>query len=203
MPEQGQLLAALEGAFRMLQQPSMPARVWQDLRPWIGRLVVNASEKWLLRIALGLPCQVPVYEGGVAVSPCPGHAVAACDVCGRTCCLNHARVDQHGDAICYLCVVDAVRRARGEAQSSGQKTADDISRDAERLAALMELGCKPSATWEQIHAAHKKLSFDHHPDRQRTDRQKAKSAERFRSVQAAFKVLEKQREQDVARERAA
>jgi DnaJ-class molecular chaperone len=51
------------------------------------------------------------------------------------------------------------------------------------------LGVTPISTWEEVRAAHRKLSAQYHPDRQRTARQRAAAEKKFVQVQKAFEVL--------------
>ena len=68
----------------------------------------------------------------------------------------------------------------------------DPQADAERRDALLVLGLKADASPIAIKAAWRKLSRQHHPDRQlqADDAAKAASAERFDAVQKAWKRLQ-------------
>jgi hypothetical protein len=178
----------------------VPGRILDELRPWFARLAVNAAPKWLPRLAYGFPCSVPVYRNGEPVHACPGSAVASCDVCGEPCCLDHARIDQYGDAICYLCVVEAVRAKRAGARASraeqqGPPPPGPAPTSEKELAwARKLLAVKKDADWEEIRAAHRKLSAKWHPDKFSTKGPAAyaKAEQTFKEVQRAFDVLGRQ-----------
>jgi len=179
-------------------------RIWDELRPWLARLAVHAAPKWLPTIGYGFPCHVPVYQGGMPVAPCPRAAIAACDVCGEPCCLDHARIDQYGDAICYLCVAEAfrVRQAQkaqgvgpGATGQPGPRPAEGATGEmiARELAwARKTLGVKKATPWDDVRQAHRKLSAKWHPDRSEGDEAK------FKEVQRAFDLLGKERERKEA-----
>ncbi len=185
-------------------------RIWNELKPWIGNLVPSAASKWLPRIAAGHICEVPRVERRAFTSKqCERPAVTACDVCHRPVCLQHGRIDQFGDAICYICVADAMtavpplqrERARtrgpGPQPTSGHERAQDSAppppkpaHSPQDISKAMEiLGVKPTSTWEQVRAAHRKLSAQHHPDKQRGTRQQLAAEKKYVLVQKAFAVL--------------
>lgn len=98
-------------------------KVWNELKPWLATLGPSAARKWLPQIAAGTLCEVPVMRRGTR-HECDNFGIATCDVCHRPVCLEHGRIDQNGDAICYLCVAEAMQvlpplqreRARQEGQ---------------------------------------------------------------------------------------
>jgi len=88
---------------------------------------------------------------------------------------------------------EAIARARAARQKAREADAGKAAQaDAERRDALLVLGLKADATPIAIKAAWRKLSRQHHPDRQlqADDATKAASAERFDAVQKAWKRLQ-------------
>jgi|SRR5882672_8737311 len=184
-------------------------RVWNELRPWVGNLVPAATRKWLPRIGAGSPCEIPVLRRGIPVGACEHFGVIACDVCRKLVCLDHCRIDQHGDGICYVCVADAIHavppvqreRARqaagGKAPPPGSPPrdapppADGKPTPEQILVALKALGLRRGAKWEQVKAAHRKLSAANHPDRAKGIRAKTAAEARFVEVQKAYDLLKK------------
>lgn len=179
-----------------------PARIWEELRPWMLRLAVNAAPKWLPVLAVGVSCEVPIYQGGAPVGPCLCRSIGSCDVCHRSCCLNHARIDQHGDAICYLCVSDAVRRSvRAETpggSSQGAPPPPAGPTEDELRWARRQLGVPKTASWAEVERAYKQKLRKHHPDLQRTEATKAKAEARFKECRKAYDLLRRSREQEAA-----
>ena len=169
-----------------LPRGALSGPVWEELRPWLEKLLLNAAPKWLPRLSFAFPCKVPVHKQGVPVGPCPHRAIAACDVCGQPCCLNHARIDQFGDAICYPCVAQAVREHRGGAPAA----APDPSLAEQLKWARRVLKVKPSDDLETIRQAHRRESGKHHPDRQQGEKAKAKAEARFKDIQKAWGILQ-------------
>jgi hypothetical protein len=150
------------------------------------------------------------------MGPCTNHALCTCDVCGKSACLDHCRVDQFGDAICYLCVIDAIqsRAASGQPGPADRGPAgwerDDVYEqrhapgngagrrppapdEAAVRAAYRMLGVKRSATGEELRSALKAKLGRWHPDKFKSDAQKARAEQRFKEIQAAFEVIERSR----------
>lgn len=185
----------------------MPGRIWDELRPWFGRLVVNAAPKWLPRLSFGFACSVPQPTGAA----CPRPAIAACDVCQQPCCLDHARIDQYGDAICYRCCIEAIRRKQaeragevppghgqgGHAHAGHGHGAPPPTPEKELAWARKTLGVKKGADWEEVRAAHRRTSAKWHPDRHQGAGYAA-AEQKFKDVQRAFDLLTKEREKKEA-----
>jgi len=184
-------------------------RVWNELKPWVGRLIPSATSKWLPSIAGGVACEIPVLQRGHE-SDCGHHAVACCDVCHRPTCLNHGRIDALGDIICYQCVADATvlvppaRRARAAQAPPRARRQEPPPNGApppqqgkppptygEIVAAFGVLNPRPGSPWAAIKSAHRKLSAQHHPDKQRSSAKKAAAEGRFKLIQAAFETLKR------------
>lgn len=205
-------------AFQAAPQ-GVPKRVWAQLNPWLRQLVLNATGKWLPRVTANVPCQVPVYRQRAPIGPCQNNAVALCDVCGRMTCLDHCRVDQFGDAICYLCIMEAMQRrdAAGETPppNRGQPPwereeehehhahappgAPSQADQAAVRAAYRMLGVRQAATDEELKAALKAKLARWHPDKFKSESRKQQAEEKFKQIQAAYEVIQRFR----ARTRAA
>jgi hypothetical protein len=198
--------------------PGVPQQVWGQLQPWLQQFVINAAGKWLPRVTAAFPCQVPVYRQRVRVGSCQNHAVAVCDVCGRSACLDHCRVDQFGDAICYICVMEAMQRRdaageppppnRGHAawdrggSSHASENGPDVSQvDAATVrAAYRMLGVKQSATDKELKSALRQKLGRWHPDKFENDTKakQVQAAKRFKEIKTAYDVIQHHRQRDKA-----
>ncbi len=206
MPSFGEILGQMFGGLASADN-GVHLRVWNELKPWVGKLVPSATSKWLPSIAGGVACEIPILRRGLE-SDCPHHSVACCDVCHRPTCLNHGRIDALGDIICYQCVADATvlvppaRRARAAQQPPRERRQQQEQAPppqqgkppptyGETMAAFGVLNLKPGAPMTAIKAAHRKLSAQYHPDKQRTSTKKAAAEARFKQVQQAYDVLKR------------
>lgn len=181
--------------------PGVPKRIWDEMRPWLSRLAIHAAPKWLPRLSFGFPCHVPIYQHGKPVAGCSRAAIAVCDVCAQPCCLDHARIDQFGDGICYMCVAEAIRMR----QTAGPREKPKIEEQADRQTlkwARKMVGVKADTPWEEVRAAHRRMSAKHHPDRVRGEKEKARAEEKFKEVQRAFEVLLREHERQEAQKAA-
>lgn len=169
--------------------PGTPGRIWDELRPWLAKLALHAAPKWLPRLSMGFPCKVPVYREGSPVGPCARVAAGVCEVCGAPCCLDHCRIDSFGDAICYLCIAEAIRTKRGEPRRppNGNGKPPPDARELRWARKLLDI--EPDTPWEEIRAAHRKLSAKWHPDVHRGEKAKQKAEGKFKEVQRAFDAL--------------
>lgn len=190
MPPLDQLLATITGLATGASQPGMVNRMWQEVGPWVQRLVGEAGPKWIPRLSFGFQCVVPLVFEGRPVGPCKNNAIAACCVCNEPCCLMHSMVDCHGDAICYLCVNRSMAAAHGAAPPPEQPPAGAAAPAAEEvLRARRILDVKASTPWEEVRRAWRRRAAVYHPDNQKTG-----DAEKFRAVREAFEVLERDHE---------
>lgn len=179
----------------------VPGRIWDEVRPWISNLVRHAAPKWLPRLSFGFPCTLPKPNGHA----CPRPAIAACDACGRPCCLDHARIDQWGDAICYACCWEAQQRKQAEraaaaGRAQGQPPPNQAAApipEKELTWARRTLGVKKTTEWEEVRTAHRRMSAKWHPDRHPGDGYAA-AEQKFKDVQRAFELLSKERERKEA-----
>ena len=172
------------------------SRIWEELRPWLSKLALHAAPKWLPRLSFGFPCQVPLYANGAPVGACTRPAISACDVCGQPCCLDHARIDQFGDSICYLCVAEAIRSSKRSKATGERKRGPE--HEANIAWARKVLGVKADTDWLEVKSIHRKLSAKWHPDRHRGAKAQAKATEKFKEVQRAFEVLRREQEPEAA-----
>lgn len=186
-------------------------RILNELKPWVLDLLPAASRKWLPRIMSGGACEVPIAKRGVLTGELCDHlAVEGCGVCHRPVCLSHSFINQHGDAICYICVADAtkvvppVQRDRQRQQGAPpprehqQRQPPPQPKQGPSALQIVEafqtlgLKVKPAPTWAVVKAAHRKLSAQNHPDRHKTARAKASAEARFVEIQQAFDTLKTQ-----------
>ncbi len=168
-------------------------RIWEELRPWLGNLSVRGATKWLPYLGMGMQCEVAALVDGRGVR-CARSAIGACDVCGNTCCLGHARIDQFGDAICYTCITAAIKAAgRRPMPQNAHQHAPPIGKQGptyEQLSrARKVLKVKVNADWAEIEESYKKLLRKYHPDLQQSPQKKAEAEEKFKTVRAAYDLL--------------
>ena len=198
--------AATSAAQHLGMSPELQVRVKGEFGPWVSRLLQSATGRWLPVLTQGHPCGVPELREGVQF-PCAKHAIGACDACRRPCCLHHARVDQSGGIICFLCVAEMMRIAHARAAGATPPGAADGPRKpfvppAEQqrrvTEALRVLGVKRGASWKEVQAAHRKLATKHHPDRERTDAARKRASEKAVAINAAFQTLEEFYRSEVA-----
>jgi len=183
----------------LTQSPEgMPARIWQELSPWIGTFTASAAAKFLPYLSEGKPCSVLVIGRGSPL-PCTNHAIAACEACGRAACVHHCMLDQHGSVVCYHCVTEIMRLKRG-AMPPGSAPGPTADRQApvpdelraERVKrALAVLGLRNGVSWDDIKRRHRKLCAEHHPDKHRSPEAKKVHEARYKEVSAAFMDLER------------
>lgn len=190
------------------------SRIWNELKPWITNLGPAASRKWIPRVTSGDLCEVPIMARGLKKDDCANLGIAVCVCCKRPCCLQHAHIDQYADAICYLCVADAVQvvppmqRERGRQQAAGgARQHESPPRDAPPprqkkpgptpqavAAAYATLGLLPGSEWSVIKTTYRKLLRANHPDRNkgRSAREREAAQARFLEIRNAFDVLKTQ-----------
>lgn len=189
------------------------SRIWNELKPWITNLGPAASRKWIPRVTSGSLCEVPIMARGLKKDDCANLGIAVCVCCKRPCCLQHAHIDQYADAICYLCVADAVQvvppvqRERGRQQqpAGGARQREAPPRDTPPprqkkpgpspqavAAAYATLGLLPGSKWDAVKKAHRKLLAANHPDKAKGARGREAAQARFVEIQNAFDVLKTQ-----------
>jgi len=173
-------MASMLNAVQFARGGNGHVRLVEQLKPWAARLSANGIRKWLPRVAMATPCQVPNYENGASVGPCEHHAVDNCIVCGRPVCLDHSFVDSNCDVVCYLCIVQVTNR-KHEANTKQAAPKPDPSR--EKFWAMGVLGVEESDPFETIKSRYKQMSAQYHPDKSQGDEK------RFKDVQKAFEIL--------------
>jgi len=205
----GQMFSGIAGG-----PDGVHSRIWTELKPWLSTLAPAASRKWIPRATSGDQCEVPIMRRGHVRGECPNIGLANCTVCHRPCCLQHAHIDQHADAICYLCVADAMQivppvqreRARQE-QAGSESPPPPRERRAPPggapppgkpgpspevvAAALATLGLSVGAKWDTVKRAHRTLSAVNHPDKAKGVRAKTVAEARFKEIQKALDVLKR------------
>ena len=195
--------------------PDGPKNVWLAIAPWVNDLTRNASVHWLPHLLTGIPCEVVFRDPQSGVSSrCPGPAIAACSVCRKPCCINHSFVSRSCQAVCFACVQQDIDDhapkinwppgTRGHSAGQGSAAphpngaqgqpgphapppnprSDPL--DVQIARARKILRVKRSATWDEVRAAHRRLVFKLHPDKNPGD---SAAALRFNEVQIAFRVL--------------
>jgi len=185
-------------------------KVLAQLGPWTQRLFINASDKWLPRLMSPATCEVPHHHRGRPAGPCYQQAMPTCMICKRPCCLDHCLVDQFGDAVCYLCVMEMAHSKRAEAAANGVpgpgpfpweqgppngngKSTQEQANKAAVRAAYRTLGVAMSCTDDELRSALRLKLAKNHPDRVKGERAKAKAEERFKEINAAYEIIMKSR----------
>jgi hypothetical protein len=177
---------------------------------YVTGMVEQALARWTAVSSSGVRCNLEVHlpDGGKGI--CGHPAIAACCVCRKPVCLDHAMVSP-AEVICASCVIVAKARFAARPQASAEDrgrpfgfvdpndapppppSGDQAANHDERKAALRVLRLKLSATDEEIRAAYKKLAFEHHPDRAKTDRDRATKQRRLNEINRAYATLTKQK----------
>ena len=183
---------------------------------YVSSMIESALARWSAVSGAGVRCGLEVHrpEGGTGLCGLP--AISTCCVCGKTVCLDHAMVSPT-EVICASCVVVAKARFAASRPSGGQGTpGGDRGRtfgfvdpnDAppppppsgphatsadERKAALKVLRLKVGATEDEIRSAYKKLAFENHPDRAKSDRERVAKHKRLNEINRAYDTLTKQK----------
>lgn len=154
-----------------------------QVREWATYLITNALIKWPEVLSSGVTCESPDVSSGKP-RPCQNHALATCDICGRRCCLAHARVDYMADAICEECIGKAKARARAEPKAKPPTT------DPQRVRrAFRTLGLKPSATYEEVRTKYRELVFKWNADRPQSAKSRERNTVRLQRLNDAYRVL--------------
>jgi len=149
----------------------------------------NGALKWLPQASSQMPCQIPHYHAGKPVGPCENVAIDSCIICKRPTCLDHCFVNDHCEVICFLCVQEMVKGAQGIPADSTPPNEEPPQNEAREQAkqkawwALGVLGVQKDSSFDDVKAAHRKLSAQWHPDRSGGDEK------RFKDVQLAFEIL--------------
>lgn len=196
----GTVMDMLGGAIEDLTQSpeGMPGRIWAEISPWVSTFTRSAAAKFLPVLTEAKPCAIPSLDRGGPPLSCTNHAIGAC-VCGRSACIHHCMLDQHGSIICYLCVAEVMRAKRGAIppppgpEPSGDRRAHvppDVQRERVKRA-FATLGLGEGASWAEIRRQHRKLLAEHHPDKHRGEVAKAQHEARYKEVSAAFSDLER------------
>ncbi len=203
--------AVVEGA------PEGPRNAWLTLAPWVQDLTRSASQLWLPHLLTGIPCEVLYRDPATGIGmACPSPAIAACSVCRKPTCVNHAFVARSGQVVCFPCVkqdiddhappaprVEWPPGTRGHAPPGAgapppgdpPKPAPDPLLRARLAQARKVIGVKRGATLAEITQAYRELAFKHHPDRNPTKRG---SDQRLQGINAAYEILKKHAEGDGA-----
>jgi hypothetical protein len=191
-----------------------------QLKEWGSHLTKNALSKWSVSVMSPVACDSPDVSSG-RPQTCPSFAVVKCDVCGRPCCLAHARVDYMGDAICEVCIGEAKVRRRTSSWADGGPTpyarphagepraerkgraeppppAQSAPGVMSRAEALRVLKLPKNSTWLQTKTQYRKLVLKHNADRPQSDAERERNTERLKKINAAYSVLKGHYEQKAA-----
>lgn len=129
-------------------------------------------------------------QHGEVVGACKSNAIAGCMVCKRPVCLAHAFVDGFGEAVCYVCVTQAVTGAHADpAEQQSPPAPKRKAAPTELVWARKVLRLRRNATLEDARQAHRRLSAKHHPDRF-PEAEKKDAQRRFVDVQRAWELMQ-------------
>ncbi len=196
------------------------AAVWDEIGAFVRGLTMRASARWVPELARRVPCDVPSVQVGTDIATdCDHFSIGKCDACGRPSCLAHARVDQAGGILCFVCVAEQIRigaeRALRSPKARARRRARHVGDPAEaraeeaagaprpptakeiRRAALAELGLPEGATAEQIREAYARLVKTLHPDRvsrMANADERAAMTRKYQRVVSAYNWLKEHRE---------
>lgn len=196
------------GAFAHVVAENLHARtdaatqVIDQLKEWGTHLTANALLKWTVVAATATPCGSPDVSSGRA-KRCGHYAVGHCDVCGRPCCLAHARVDYSGDMICAICIGASKVAAGipGAGPGAGWQQpppAPKKKKRSERAEALRSLRLADDATWPEIKKRYRKLVVRHNADRPQSTDERAANTEKLKKINAAYETLRQMHEAEAA-----
>jgi hypothetical protein len=212
MPSFQQLIGAVVGTIGSDVKSGSPQT--SHYVRYVSAMVEQALSRWGTVSAAGVRCGLEVRrpDGGTGLCGLP--AIAACCVCGKTVCLDHAMVSP-SEVVCASCIVVAKARFAASRQANGGQATGDRGRPfgfvdpqeappprssspqaataEERRAALRVLKLKLDATDDEIRVAYKKLAFENHPDRARGERERASKQKRLNEINRAYDLLTKQR----------
>lgn len=142
-----------------------------QLGQWTAQLAQNAPVQWAPQLVNPTECSHS--------KRCHEHALVTCIKCRKVHCLAHSMINHMGEGMCQRCVCAA---------AGIPVPVDDPV--GEFLGAL---GLDPDIDYEldEIAAQYKKLAKQHHPDRARGTKAKAKAEARMREINAAYGALRK------------
>jgi hypothetical protein len=194
--------------------PEGPRNAWSAIGPWVADLTRSASQLWLPFLLTGIPCEVVQRHPTLGIGiPCTNPSIAACLVCRKPVCLDHAFVARSGQTVCFPCIkqdVDdhAAAPAPHRGHSPHPGTAPPHEDPARRYdpppppppppppdptlparlqAARKVLKVKRTASWAEVEAAYKDLLRKHHPDR--NPEHLERSTVLFKEVRSAYDLL--------------
>ena len=165
------------------------ADILSQLREWGSHLSTNALVAWAPNLIRMAPCESPDVSTGKP-RRCRSTALVECDICGRPCCLAHARIDYFAGGMCEVCVgvaKSAARRegTRYEAPRPRKASEPDVAE------ALRALKLRPGATWDDVRARYKRLVVKHNADRPQSQKSRDKNTAELKKINGAFEVLRK------------
>jgi len=174
--------------------------IFFQLREWSTHLTASALGKWAPNVLRGQTCVVEVSK-----EACGAPALLTCDVCGRPCCLAHARIDHQADAICAVCIA-AVRHARGGARAAapgpGFRRAPppppEPKRDMTPREAFKVLGLSEGTDWPRVKRHYRRLAALHNADRPQSDAEREANTRRLTELNLAYAVLKSHYEEAAA-----
>jgi len=160
-----------------------------ELAQWGSFVAGNAVKEWPAVLLTGEMCAVP-HRG----ESCDGRAMVRCVGCGRGSCLAHCAIDYEAHGLCAVCISQFVSQNHGKTYRPGPRPSDrpNQTRHPEHdavAAAFKTLGLKQTASWDEVVAKQRELAVKHHPDKAKTEIQRAKRLQRMKQVNAAVSTL--------------
>ncbi len=165
---------------RFFKSAATDAPYLSDLIEWIGSVQSGALDRWLPVALRSFPCA----DENTREGRCPRTAVAICETCGRTVCIQHAFVGRTAQVVCVRCVAGMKSGQRVEKQPPQRQGIDPKIIEHQQLTKkhFKALSLRSTATFGQAKARYKELALKHHVDR-------GGDIERIKEINVAFEWL--------------
>lgn len=167
------------------------AELMDQARQFTAHLLRNGALRWQ---------QNMLADHGCEMDGCESMAVDRCIACGAWVCLAHAHVSHRGSVLCDQCCLDQLTAKRVD-QARPDDPPPGWTRDGKAMTerqARRILGVQATDSLEECRRAYKRIVAKHHPDKQRTDKQRTAGEARVRRATAAYEYLKAEAEKRAA-----
>lgn len=173
---------------------------------YVGALLERALGSWSAVHSAGVKCDLELQGRMGERVVCQAPAIGACMVCGKTVCVGHALVSPE-QLLCLGCAyaAKAVLHKLPPEEPSYRATrppwdardeapfgfVDDEPNEDQKLRVkhLSTLGLSDDATGDEIKEAYRRLARANHPDRAKTDEQRARREAKLKQLNDAYQWL--------------